>query len=87
MGAVEHYDWSEPGHVSWKVIESNFCKPGSGIEVSVTDGANGGSHIDLVWDREPSNLKGWMLVVPMKVVGPRMMGKFMGGALDRYAQA
>ena len=85
--AIEHYDWAEPGQVSWIVEESNFCKPGSGIELSITAGANGGSQIDLTWDRTPSNLKGWMLVTPMKVVGPMMIGKYLGGALDRYAAA
>lgn len=85
--AVEKYDWSQPGRVTWEVEESNFCKPGSGIEVSVAEGTSGGSHLDLTWHREPSNLKGWMLLAPMKVVGPKMLEKFMGGALDRYAES
>ena len=85
--AIENYDWAEPGRVSWVVEESNFCKPGSGIEATIAEGANGGSHIDLTWDRTPSNLKGWMLVAPMKLVGPSMIGKSLRGALDRYAEA
>lgn len=84
--AIERYNWG-PGRVAWEAEESNFCKPGSGIEMSIADGSDGGSHVDLTWHREPSNLKGWMIVVPMKVVGPKMLAKFMGGALDRYADA
>lgn len=85
--AIEHYDWAQPGRVTWKVKESNFCKAGSGIELSISEGASGGSNLDLTWDRSPSNLKGWMLVAPMKIVGPKMIAKFVGGALDRYAEA
>lgn len=85
--AVEQYDWAEPGRVAWIAEESNFCKPGSGIEVDIAEGTHGGSHLDVTWHREPSNLKGWMIIGPMKVVGPKMLEKFMGGALDRYAEA
>ena len=85
--AIEHYDWAEPGHVSWRVRESNFCRPGSGIEMDISEGVAGGSHIDLTWDRRPSNLKGWVLLVPMKMFGPTMFKRYLGGALDRYAAA
>lgn len=84
--AVELYDWSQPGRVSWVAEESNFCKPGSGIEVDISEGASGGSHLDLTWHREPSNMKGWMIITPMKVVGSKMIAKYLGGALDRYAE-
>jgi hypothetical protein len=40
--AREHYDWSTPGTVRWTVIESNFCTPGSGVAVTVTDGRERG---------------------------------------------
>ena len=84
--AVEKYDWG-PRRVTWTAEESNFCKPGSGVEVDITEGSNGGTHVDLIWHRQPSNLKGWMIIAPMKLVGPMMMKKAIGGALDEYAEA
>jgi len=84
--AVEHYDWSEPGRILWTAKESNFCEPGSGIEVYVTEGESGGAHIEMDWHRKPSNLKGWMLISPMKLVGPKMIEKYWTKALDRYAE-
>ena len=83
--AIEHYDWSDPGRVTISAEESNFCKPGSGIEYTITEGADGGSHVELNWHREPSNFKGWMILAPMKLVGASMLKKGTGRALDRYA--
>lgn len=84
--AVEQYEWA-PGRVVATAEESNFCKPGSGVEYHITEGASGGSHLTVDWRREPSNFKGWMLITPMKMVGPKMIQKSVGGALDRYAEA
>ena len=84
--AVEHYDWSEPGRITWTAKESNFCQPGSGVELYITESDAGGSHIELDWHRKPRNLKGWLLIPMTKVIGPRKLGKAWGEALDRYAE-
>lgn len=52
--AVEHYDWSEPGTVRWAAQHSNFCKPGSGVELVITSRDNGGSHVEGDWHRTQS---------------------------------
>ncbi len=83
--AVERYEWA-PGRVVATAEQSNFCKPGSGVEYTITDGADGGSHVELDWHREPSTFKGWMILAPMKVVGAKMLQKSVSGALDRYAE-
>lgn len=83
--AIERYEWS-PGRVTISAEESNFCKPGSGVEYSITEGKGGGSHVELDWHRQPSNLKGMMILAPMKIVGSRMLRTSNQRALDRYAE-
>lgn len=84
--AVERYDWSQPGHITWTAIESNFCQPGSGIELTVTDGTDGGSHVEGEWHRQPKGVFGAVIVTMARVVGPRMIPKGWEKALDRFAE-
>jgi hypothetical protein len=76
--AREHYDWSIPWRVSWTVEESNFCVPGSAVAMTVSR-ANGGSNVLLEWNREPSGLRG-KLVIPMVA---RNDGKILRGFIEK----
>lgn len=84
--AVERYDWS-PGKVSWAAEESNFCEPGSGIELTITPNSEGGSHVEGTWHRKPTGLKGDVLVAMGRIVGPKIIPKGWAKALDRYAES
>ena len=53
--ARERYDWSTPGVVSWTVQESNFCKSGSYVKATITPRDDGGSRIDVEWERTAAN--------------------------------
>jgi hypothetical protein len=81
--AKERYDWSKPGTVTWTVNESNFCKPGSFVSADVTPGPDGGSHVHIVWSRDPSNFKGRFAVFFMTMTKggpiPRYMKKILDG--------
>jgi hypothetical protein len=83
--AIERYDWSEPGTVKWAAQESNFCGPGSGLELTITANAGGGSHIEGEWHRTPQGFKGDLIVAMARVFGPKMIPKQWAAALDRYA--
>ena len=85
--AKERYDWSTPGTVTWTVKESNFCTPGSGVSVDVSAGEGGGSRVHLVWERHPSNAKGRMMIVVMKLFGPKILRSYCTKSLDAYAAA
>ena len=52
--ARERYDWSSPDTVTWTVVESGFCEPGSFVSASITP-RDGGSRIHVIWDRKPSS--------------------------------
>ncbi len=67
--ARERYDWSKPGNVTWTVLESGFSKPGSYVSVDVTPRTDSGSHLRLVWNREPSSMLGRVAMAIIGVTG------------------
>lgn len=84
--ALERYDWSEPGTVKWTVQESNFCKPGSYVELRIGEAEHGASHVEGSWHRQASGLKGALIVTMGKVMGAKMIPSGYAAALDRYAE-
>jgi hypothetical protein len=73
--------------VKWAAQESNFCEPGSGLEVSITENEDGGSHIEGEWHRAPTGLQGDLLVALGRIVGPKMIPTSWAATLDQYADA
>jgi hypothetical protein len=55
------YDWSEPGAVKGRVIESNIFKPGSTWEIHATALDSGGSRVEIFAVRHLRGVKGWLL--------------------------
>ena len=84
--AKERYDWSKPGTVTWTVNESNFCKPGSYVSAEVTPGRDGGSHVHITWNREPSNLKGRLVVTMLTLTKDGPLPKYTKKTLDGLAE-
>jgi hypothetical protein len=83
--AREQYDWSTPGTVKWTVVESNFCTPGGGVAVTVTEASNGGSHLHLEWERHPSNARGRAAIIFMRLAGRQILRKYIGDVLAKLA--
>ena len=83
--AVERYDWSDAGKVSWAAQESNFCKPGSGVDVIITPKQGGGSHLEGRWHKAPAGAKGALVVPLARLLLPKTLPKQWAQALDRYA--
>ena len=57
----DHYAWSTD-RVRWTVRESNYCQPGSYVEVRVRPGAGGGSKLHVDWNRRGVGIKGKILI-------------------------
>ena len=49
--ARERYDWSDPDTIRWTVQESNFCAPGSYVSATLRRRDDGGTSVDLHWER------------------------------------
>ncbi|HEX9774686.1 MAG TPA: SRPBCC family protein [Actinomycetota bacterium] len=61
LWAIEEYDWSTPGTVTWTVRESNFCTPGSFVSARV-EPSDAGSRVHVSWSRTGVGFKGKMIV-------------------------
>jgi len=61
--ALERYSWG-PDWLSIKAEESNFCCVGDGTDLTMTLNADGGSHIELDWEREAAS-PAWEPVMAM----------------------
>lgn len=77
----ERYDWSVPGRVEWRAVESNFCVPGGGVVVQVTPREGGGSHLVMEWERQAKNWRGHFATFVVRIGGERMMKFGMRRAL------
>lgn len=71
--ARERYDWSKPGTVSWRAEASNFCAPGSGVDVTVEPLTGGGSRVAVEWQRTSTSVRGLMIVALFRILGPRLL--------------
>jgi polyketide cyclase/dehydrase/lipid transport protein len=67
----EHYDWSTPGLVRATVTESSIAEPGGIWEFRVTPGANGGSHIAVLFDRKLKGFRGKIVSLFLSTVAPQ----------------
>jgi len=56
--ARERYDWSDPDTVRWTVQESNFSEPGTTISATLRRREDGGTRIELHWERKGSTFLG-----------------------------
>ena len=89
--ALERYewsrpdDWSQPGTVSWGAIESNFCAPGSGVDLEIARAASGGSHIHGRWHREPTSFAGRILIGFVALSRGKLISGSLKKNLDRMA--
>lgn len=83
--AVERYEWT-PGKVRFTVQESNFCTPGSFVDVTATQREGGGSKLHIEWERVATNLKGYIVVTTIRLTkGAALMDSIKKG-LKNYAE-
>jgi hypothetical protein len=79
----DHYEWSAD-RVRWTVQESNYCKPGSYVEVTVRAGAGGGSQLRVDWNRRGVGIKGKILIALVVLTrGANIRRKVFQRAIDR----
>ncbi len=67
----EHYDWSTPGIVRATVQESDIAVPGGIWRFQVSPGADGDSHITVVFDRSMHGPKGRPIAVFLSLFAKR----------------
>jgi hypothetical protein len=79
----DHYEWSAD-RVRWTVQESNYCKPGNYVEVTVRAEAGGGSQLHVDWNRRGAGIKGKILIALVVLTrGANIRRKVFQRALDQ----
>lgn len=81
--AIEGYDWSVPGTVSWAIKESNLFDPGGSVSAQVDPRPGGGSRIHVTWNRTGVGLRGRMLVGMIKLSGGKPVAASIKAGLDK----
>ncbi|HEV8423817.1 MAG TPA: SRPBCC family protein [Actinomycetes bacterium] len=81
--ARERYDWSDPDMVIARVLDSNVFRPGSRWELRVRPTPAGGSRV--VWTslRQPSSLKGRLVVLVLRVAGRQHLRGYLQKTLSK----
>jgi hypothetical protein len=82
----ERYDWSQPGLVRLKLIDSADFKPGTVIDYRVTPGSAGGCHVAVDFQRIARSLRGRFVGTVVQLTGGRRFGGELRIALDRLGQ-
>ena len=57
----DDYEWSAD-RVRWTLRESNYCHPGSYVEVGVRPEAGGGTRLHVDWNRRGVGVRGKMMI-------------------------
>jgi hypothetical protein len=81
--ARERYDWSDPHLVVAWVLDSNVFRPGSRWELRVRAESAGGSRVEWASLRQPSSLKGRLVVLVLKVAGRPLLGGYLKKTLSK----
>jgi hypothetical protein len=79
------YEWQEPRTVRWTLLDSDHCDSGRG-EVVIVPREGGGSRVDVLIDhRGPRGVKGALILLVQRLVGPVAFPRLWRSALDRLA--
>jgi Polyketide cyclase / dehydrase and lipid transport len=81
--ARERYDWSDPDLVVAQVLDSNIFGSGSRWELRVRPGPDGGSRVEWASLRQPSSLKGRLLVLVLRVAGRPLLRGYLRKTLAK----
>jgi Polyketide cyclase / dehydrase and lipid transport len=81
--AIERYDWSVPGTVSWTIRESNLFDPGGSVSAQIDPRPSGGSRMHVTWNRTGVGLRGRMLVGMIKLSGGKPAAASIKAGLDK----
>lgn len=79
------YEWQPPGTIRWTLLDSDHCDAGRG-EIRVTPGPEGGSRVEVEIDhRRPRGLRGRVILLVQRLVGPVAFPRMWRSTLDALA--
>jgi polyketide cyclase/dehydrase/lipid transport protein len=75
------YDWSDPGRVTMKVLDSNIFSTKSGHTYTITAQPDGTTDVDVVVEREGKNFKGRLLALAVSTIAKPSLAKALRNTL------
>jgi hypothetical protein len=84
--ARERYEWSDPGVVRATVQDSNIFKPGGVWEIKATP-RDGGTHVDVLNNRQMKGPRGHLLGVVMRAIGKRTLTADLRKTLNKLEES
>ena len=79
------YEWRPPGTICWTLLDSDHCDAGRG-EARISPGPGGGSRVTVEIDhRRPRGLRGRVILLAQRLIGPVAFPRMWRAALDRVA--
>lgn len=85
MWARERYEWTSDT-VTWTVVESSDLAPGSYVSITARPSPTGGSDVHGIWERSSETLKGRIIIVMMRVIGPKVLRDYLRKVYDGLAK-
>ena len=85
--ARERYDWSEPGRVQLRLVESPHFRAGTTIEYRVTARSDGGCRVEVASTRIPTSVPGRLVEWILQIIGTRRLARDLQTTLDRLEAA
>ena len=83
-----HYDWSTPGLVAARVVDSNVYTPESSCWMLRVTADSAGSRVEMTWEREfRTGVRGRMFATLFRVVGTRLFSRYARQVLENLETA
>jgi hypothetical protein len=78
-----HYDWSTPGLVTARVVDSNVYKPESSCWVLRVTPGPAGSRVEMIWEREfRTGVRGRVFGTLFRLAGTRLFSRYARQVLE-----
>ena len=78
-----HYDWSTPGLVTARVLDSNVYTPEASCWLLRATPEGAGSRVEMIWEREfRTGVRGRLFGTLFRVIGMRIFSRYARQVLD-----
>ncbi len=84
--ARERYDWSAPGRVTLRLLESPDFRAGTVIDYRVTERSDGGCHVSVDFQRIAASPRGRFVGAVVQLTGVGRFGRDLRETLARLAR-
>ncbi|MCP2292990.1 hypothetical protein ACFYT3_24840 [Nocardia amikacinitolerans] len=86
ISARWNYDWSTPGTIRMRVVDSDYLAPGSFHELTIRPAEDGGSDVHGVWDNTALRPSSQVGLAMARLMGRRFFVAYYTRVFDRLVE-